>query len=425
VRDQVFVNNLLWPSKPPPVESAKIIATTQSHNRMIKTSLRTSVWLYELDTVKSQADANALANSAVGVGITAVRLKVNDGTRDFRDAGKTQMVAEAMRARGIKVLAWGYNYANNPSKEAQKIEGYLSKPWFDGYEYDPEDPLERPGMQASTAKMVELVNAYRNGNPKLRTKLLGFAPFAFPYLHPGLNYKALFANTDFVEPQLYWATMKMSARSAEAVSYRQWNALEKHYNVQRPVVMLGQAYDPCLDHVHQTVNMAELGQFASASHGPISFWCWQFTKPEWWYEIGTICHNRQFPVIRQATISNTSQNYFKAQALRWWHICSPYYLSVLVSLLVVGLGLMATRATSQRRRNWFFVWIIAIAFAWPVAAIVFSTIAVIWLATTILGFVFKVGEKPTKHLARSINPLKSYGNVITSGGDSHPTNGIA
>ena len=147
--------------------------------------------------------------------------------------------------------------------------------------------------------------------------------------------------------------------------------------------MLGQAYDPRIDKVHRSMSMAEINQFAASVKGPMSFWCWQYAKPEWWYEIGTIYHLRhQAMTVEYRPQQLTPKDY----AINWWRFCWPDYTNILIPLLVIGMWLMIVRGVTDRKRTLIFLKTLVMAFAWPWVIVLGSLLVTLFITSTIVSF---------------------------------------
>ena len=237
--------------------------------------LGVGVWCYELK--KKMGTATQMADKAVAYGINSVRLKVHDGTRIFRYEPAAPAVAKAMHVKGIVVLAWGYTYATRPEREAKIIERYLDSPDYDGYVFDTEIHVERKHSWTKLETLMNLVRTHRDNCPKCKNKLLGFAPFALPSKHPHLNYPAMVKGCDFIEPQVYSATMRNKPSTAILRMYNDWVEWQDDNGLSKPIVPLGQGYDPRLDHVKYPFKAADILTFGKGTRGweAVSFWSWQ------------------------------------------------------------------------------------------------------------------------------------------------------
>ncbi|MBC8503688.1 MAG: nuclear transport factor 2 family protein [Anaerolineales bacterium] len=148
-------------------------------------------------------DANQIANIAKAAGLSHVLIKIADGIYTYNYDWNKRVdlvppVANALRARGIKVWGWHYLYGDNPSKEAsiavQRIKGLN----LDGYVLDVEHQYKEPG-KATAAKtfMRDLRNGIGNNVP------VALSSYRFPSLHP-IPWNEFLEKCDYNMPQVYW-----------------------------------------------------------------------------------------------------------------------------------------------------------------------------------------------------------------------------
>lgn len=327
-------------------------------------SLGVGVWCYEL---KGQAaDAQVMAEQASTYGIGSVRLKAHDGIQVFRHESKVPAIAEAMRAKGIKVLVWGFNYAKHTSDEAAIIIGYLEKPWCNGYVFNTEAPLLNRGE--ATEELVTLVRQHRDNCPVCQAKLLAFAPYAFPSKHRNLNYRALVENTDFIEPQMYSATMGRSVKNVVQTTYREWLAWEKANGLSKPIVPLGQAYQPGSENPRHRLLPGQITEFGKRTRGyyAVSFYVWPKDQ-QLWEELGEVVRGRQG--AWHSVAKNPQPLPVEGAALawyeRWWSSWWAVYPWVVIALLLLTLGLVVRLTDTVRIRTGVAAGGAAVALLWP------------------------------------------------------------
>jgi hypothetical protein len=367
-------------------------------------SLGVGMWCYELKN--KYGSAKEMAEKAQSVGLGSIRIKVHDGTKIFRDAPKANDLAMEMHKRGVKVLTWGFNYARKPEIEADLIIKKLEEPWCDGYVFNPEKPLESLDTWDNVEILVSRVRVHRDTCPICHHKLLGFAPFAIPSLHSKLNYRAFVENTDFLEPQVYWGDMELSPQEAMVWTMREWQKWQKENGLQKPIVPLGQAFDPHVDRVNNTLGDGEIRQFGKITHGyyAVSFWDWQQVTPKWWNEITEVCAYRKAdvsPVVGTTMSAAEPELNALATETPWWKRCWnsmwDNYPAGLALVITVGMVTMVFYGVDQSLRWRMATVTLVLALMWPVvvaAALATGSVAVSVFLARILAK--KIGEYKAK-----------------------------
>ncbi len=234
----------------------------------------------------------SVASNARRSGVKTAYVKVHDGTQPYASYDDGQITA--FRKAGLAVLVWGYNHVNTPHAEAELIISYLHRTDVAGYIANTEVHVK--GKAKSLETMMGRVRQHRDSCLSCRDKLIGYAPYAFPSYHRALSYEVLNRYSDFVAPQLYWATIyrhptyivrdpkigrhKSVSRVVKAVSkmYAEWSAWEAQQERTGksraiPICPIGQTYG--------RVRPGEIQEFIRLTRGyySISFWDAQHATP--------------------------------------------------------------------------------------------------------------------------------------------------
>ena len=335
-------------------------------------ALGVGMWCFELK--HRYGTAEEMAEKASSVGLRSVRLKVHNGVEEFRDAPSASTVAVAMHKKGILVLFWGFNYANDPEEEAKLIISFLERDECDGYVFNTEEPLEKTGKWAAEERLVKIVRDHRDACTRCSHKLLGFSTFAIPSVHSSLNYKTFVENTDFIEPQIYWGNMKKKPRIAVLWTFSEWQDWEKRNGINKPIIPLGQAFNPRIDGVRNSLKKGEIEEFGRLVKGyyGVSFWCWQRATPEYWEEITAICQSRKtvssteaHPVTIPTVLVSSGVKPIRNGS--WW---KEEYFPVLAGLLLILVVFLTVYEVGKEARFRVGFSGLAIALLWPIILII-------------------------------------------------------
>jgi hypothetical protein len=333
--------------------------------------LGVGMWCFELK--HHSGTAEEMASKAQEIGLRSVRLKVHNGVEEFRDAPTAAEVALAMHSRGILALYWGFNYANHPEQEAELIISFLERDECDGYVFNTEKPLEKTGKWDAEELLVQIVRKHRDSCPLCKRKFLGFCTYAIPSLHSSLNYKTFVENTDFIEPQVYHGDMKKDPREALVWTMHAWQKWQNDNGISKPIIPLGQAFDPHVDRVNNRLRKGEIKDFGDAAKGyyGLSFWCWQRATPEYWDEIQKICADRNkfiTPDYHPDTIlgKNSAQQPAVEQENIWW---VRLYFPILAGLLVCLAVVHAVFDMKQKVRRRIGLYGLISALLWPLLSL--------------------------------------------------------
>jgi len=329
--------------------------------------LGVGLWLWQVRG-RSDPDPVTAGKQLRQLGVGHVLIKAHDGCRPFRRSQRqTAAQYAAYRQSGLKVLAWGYNYANDNTKEAGVIIQQLDDPNVMGYVFNTERDVA--GKNKSVEKLLTAVRDHQQGCPKCRGKLLGFAPYAFPYNHASLPHKELLAGCDFVAPQLYWAEFSCTHHDvAKCVdrAQKEWERLMDKLACHRPIIGLGQAFNvvgkPLL-----SPNPGEIADFAQqcadAGFAGCQYWLWQSVAKT---------DQRQNEVAQAAKIwpaAKYRQLVTKAERQtslvdRWLLITCWLIVAFIVAAIWWSIGLLA----QSSRITWVFG--VVAGLLWPVACAV-------------------------------------------------------
>ncbi len=184
-------------------------------------------WLYVWE-VSASGGIDALIAQAKAMKMAGLNIKAFDG-----DTAWTQFSdsANAVKAAGLRLGAWGYVYASNLAQTAVAAKAAVTA----GAEFvvfDAEVEFETPTGAADAKILGDYVRAL------MPDVTIGYTTFALPADHPQFPYVAFNSWCDFVMPQVYWADAGMSPQTMLTESVQQLSGYGKR------IFPVGQAYAP-------------------------------------------------------------------------------------------------------------------------------------------------------------------------------------
>ncbi|OPG15710.1 S-layer homology domain-containing protein [Ferroacidibacillus organovorans] len=197
------------------------------------------MWIWEVASTLS-GDVQSIISLGQRLGIDGFLVKSHDGTTVLSQFSK---VVKPLQQAGFMVGAWGFVYGSQPTAEAQAAQQGIDA-GADWYVIDAETAYDGKAPEATV-----FGHALRTKNPHL---VIGYAPFAFPSLHPQFPYTAFSAFCDVCLPQIYWAEFGQTVTSAFDQSIAELKPLG------HPIAPIGQSF--------AAATAAEIEQFAVLAH---------------------------------------------------------------------------------------------------------------------------------------------------------------
>lgn len=159
------------------------------------------------------ADATQLVAKIKAAGAAGVLLKYHDGASATDDTGfnyqaRFRSLVGPLKAAGFGVAAWGYNYPDQPSAEAQLI----AQSFADGAEwycFDAETEFDNAAGAAAAEALGAAVRAAVGPDRRM-----GYAPFPIADLHPLYPYRQFDAVCQLALPQVYWRDLGVTPDAA-------------------------------------------------------------------------------------------------------------------------------------------------------------------------------------------------------------------
>ncbi len=227
-------------------------------------------------------DPNRFADRLKSAGFEAVYLKMADGAGVYKTTGiayltwgenvKPELVA-ALRARGIKVIGWQFNYGDNIAQEAAVAAQQSLRFQVDGWIFDAESKFET--NSAAVANAYALCNEYRKRCPSVPIAFCSWARWRSStgvlWHNEGMA-KAFMEKCDVGLPMMYWTT-GITPTWMLNESLRQWQTI-----TTKPIIPIGRAYTGDSG----TINAGDISTFAAETHIK------HLPGLSWWYLDGAI-----------------------------------------------------------------------------------------------------------------------------------------
>ena len=189
-----------------------------------------------------KGEPRAFAHLLAEAGFESVYLKVADGAGAYGVTGITPELINALRANGILIIGWGFNYGLDWKGEAKIGAAQVNRWGLDGYIWDVESRYE------STPNAVQ--NAY-NMLAVFKQEVAMPTPTAFcswaywksrvfgSEIHPISVLKAFMSVCDYGMPMQYW----QGNTPALAVSYLNGSLEQWRKYTDKPLIPAGRAYN--------------------------------------------------------------------------------------------------------------------------------------------------------------------------------------
>jgi hypothetical protein len=251
------------------------------------------VWVWEVNKCEGgNVDAIVAKAKAAHLGHVLIRVTSNgDRWAKFNERDKVYALARGLKAEGIRVYAWGYNYpfAKNKRRQAAQIrlvKSLIADSAFDGYVYNVE--TEFAGCANEAKILMAPVKKFRDS--EYPDKLLGYSTFCRINRGRGAQMPILEFNrwNDVAMPQAYWRDFNWSPRKAAVQMCSTWLEKERAWqrqgiaDVARPIFPTAHAYNG--EGATEYISPEELAAFLDATDGyyAVNIWSWQHMAPEHW-----------------------------------------------------------------------------------------------------------------------------------------------
>ena len=191
--------------------------------------------------IKTVGDVKLAASKAFDAGFTHILVKILDGVWKYNQRSAyvsgRQVWADdilppfikAFQDLGILVFGWQWVYHSSWStakNEAIKAKERVEKLGLDGFGIDAEASVKNKSLQATQ---------YSNELQGIGVPVF-LSSYRYPQYHREVNYKAYLSVSDFVSPQVYWAS-STNAGAQLLRTIAEWRKL-----TDKPIIPTGAAY---------------------------------------------------------------------------------------------------------------------------------------------------------------------------------------
>lgn len=242
----------------------------------------TGMWLYQWEQTEG-GDARRIVHRARLTGLS--HLYVRTGTRKggFDAAPVLRELLPATEGTGIQVIAWDFPQLKNPVSDARRLAAAANfrvpgAPRIMAVAPDIETGAE--GTKLSGHAVDTYMKTLRRLLPA-DVSIIGVVPWPSEKRLGRYPFEVVAKYSDAVAPMAYWIN-----RDPATVTRQSMERLGRY---GKPVLPIGQAYDPRID--VPTLkwgppNRAQMDAFfrtADAMGAPsVSLWVWQFASPDQW-----------------------------------------------------------------------------------------------------------------------------------------------
>lgn len=271
--DQVVRTAVVPAMAPPPVavQAAPIVPVGKG------------MWLHQFEQ-SSGGNPQAIVKRAQAFGLTHLYVRVGSSKKGFYGAGDLERLLPVAHAGGLKVVGWDFPYLDDPMADAERGAQAINFRTRGGQRID--------AFSADIETKSEGTNLTTGGVVTYGTRLRQLAGPKYPLIAavPRPNPKRWFpyaeatAAFDAIAPMVYWINRDPVTDLIGAL-----NTLAP---LGKPILPVGQAYDPAIDGSASWAPPSKLDivRFldAAATRGvaSVSFWVWDKASADQWAAIG-------------------------------------------------------------------------------------------------------------------------------------------
>ncbi len=224
-------------------------------------------------------DPDKIAARAREAQLTHVLIKIANGIYAYNYDWDQHLdlvppVAQALKARGIKVWGWHYLYGDSPIGEARKAVERVQELSLDGYVIDAEGPFKKPGKRDAAKRFMQELRRSLPNYP------IGLTSYRYPSYHPQFPWREFLEGVDFNMPQVYWVSAHNPGAQLTR-SLREFQSMTPF----RPLMPIGAAYRagtwlPTPGEVVEFLRTTQSLNLSSAS-----FWEWSFARSDYLIQV--------------------------------------------------------------------------------------------------------------------------------------------
>jgi hypothetical protein len=246
------------------------------------------VWVWQRRRCDG-GDFAAIGRRLKRAGCAGILYKTNEGpawrTSRFDQGVEPAAVIEAMKAQGLGLLAWGYNYPDwdlaGQAQRASDLKAYGA----DGYVFDMEGEWKgRPDEAASLLRRArDLVG------PDFP---LFVSTFAIVGYHRGFPYAACLPHIDGWLPQVYFNVFPDQSYRGLNIHYAAGALPASHADYREAGLLTGLAYAPAVgtyEPYPPPDNVTWSIEWSKGAGSPfVSFWSYQHMNDAMWQAVGAV-----------------------------------------------------------------------------------------------------------------------------------------
>lgn len=225
-----------------------------------------------------------LVESARAAGLTHLYVRLGSSKGGFYGHADLDRLLAPAHEAGLKVVGWDFPYLDDPVADAERAAAEISYETPDGHRIDAfsaDIETVGEGVQLTTERVTTYASVLR-ARVGPDESLIGTVPNAC--LNESFPYAVVAEHFDAIAPMVYWITRDPAADVA--------CNMEKLGRLGRPVLPIGQAYDPAIDNpelVGLVPRYEDLARFmeqaAARGAAGVSFWAWHTATSEMWQAI--------------------------------------------------------------------------------------------------------------------------------------------
>jgi hypothetical protein len=240
------------------------------------------MWLHYF-RLAAGGDPAAMVAKAREVGLSHVFVRVGSSKDGFYAQSELDRLLPVAHAAGISVVGWDFPYLFDAEADAQRAATAIAYTTPDGHRMDAfsaDIETRHEGVNIS----VPVADTYSR---RLR-ELVGptyplIATVPRPRYNRGFPFAEIVRQFDAVAPMVYWLARDPAAEVEQAIA--------DLAPLGKPVMPIGQAYDPGVDGGPPgPPSKEQVGRFIEAAQGrgatTWSFWVWHLATPDHWAAIG-------------------------------------------------------------------------------------------------------------------------------------------
>jgi hypothetical protein len=246
------------------------------------------MWLHRFQDAAG-GDPAQIVKQAQAAGLSHVYVRLGSSKSGFYGQADLDRLLPVAHAAGLKVVGWDFPYLKDPEADAQRSFAEVSYTTPTGHRIDAfAADIETPAEGTNLADVT--VSHYSD---KLRQLVGPDYPLiaAVPRYNPSRYYPYQLMNQfyDAFAPMVYWINRDPATDVA--------GTLQALKGLGKPMIPVGQAYDPAIDGNPQypVPGRAQIEAFirTAVAHGVtgVSFWSWSTATAEHWQ---TIADDRSF-----------------------------------------------------------------------------------------------------------------------------------